>query len=108
MDELDFDKNMKVQYIVPKQLEHIKVSEKIINKILDDCEQQSIRNRVVLLGIYNGMICFSWEGDVKLRYAYPAIVTAVDKNGVIKTLNPLDSMKIIKKAISNGIMRIRE
>lgn len=96
------DKN-KVQYIVPKQLEHIMVSRAVINKILIDCEQHSIRNRVVLLGIYDDNICFSWEGDIKLKYSYTPIVTIVNKKGVIENLNPLNSMKIIKKALSRGI-----
>lgn len=93
----------RVQYIVPKQLENIKVPEDVINQILDDCEKRSIRTRVVLLGIYNGMICFSWEGDVKLKYSYTPIVTIVDKKGGISNLNSLNSMAIIKKALSRGI-----
>lgn len=100
----DMKNRNRVQYIVPKQLENIKVPEDVINQILDDCEKQSTRTKVVLLGIYNDNTYFSWESEDNPIYASTPIVSFVDKNRKIDILEPMDSMTIKNIARKNGVI----
>lgn len=92
-----------IKYIVPPGLEGVKVSDDVIKELRRRCASESHRTRVVLLGVFDGLVCVSWEGGNLPRYANSPIVFTIDKNNHVKELSTMSSMRIINKALRCGV-----
>ena len=100
-----------VKYIVPEQVKDIHVPQNLIDNQLERCKTLSLRDYVVFLGNIDGYLCFAWEWSKENfyktpRYSRSPVVSIVDSNSVIEDLSVMSSIKIMKKAVANGIKEV--